>query len=76
MEFRDLRPEMARELHALVDEVARKPNGVRSLSLLIDQAAVLAEYKSNRGSITSRMRRPRCKETYKQQWEDDFFGRK
>ena len=72
----DPRPAMRDELHHLVDIVARKPNGVRALSILIDQANVLADYKSGRGSISSRMRRPRCKETYQQQWEEDFFGRK
>lgn len=67
---------MKTELHHLVELVARKPNGVRVLGILIDQANVLAAYKSGRGSISSRMRRPRCKESFQQQWEDDFFGRK
>ena len=54
----DPRPAMRDELHHLVDVVARKPNGVRALGILIDQATVLSEYKSTRGSIRSRARRP------------------
>ena len=34
---------MQQELHHLVDLVARRPNGVRALSILIDQATVLSE---------------------------------
>ena len=49
---------------------------VQILSILIDQANVLEDYISGKGSISNRMRRPRCKETYQQQWEDDFFDRK
>ena len=52
--MQDPRPAMRDELHHLVDIVARKPNGVRALGILIDQANVLAEYKSGRGSIASR----------------------
>ena len=48
---------MRQELHHLVDLVARKPNGVRALGILIDQATVLSEYKSTRGGITSRAKR-------------------
>ena len=50
----DPRPAMRQELHHLVDLVARKPNGVRALGILIDQATVLSEYKSTRGGIASR----------------------
>ena len=53
----DPRPEMKAELHHLVELVARKPNAVRAMSILIDQATVLAEYKSKRGSIQSRARK-------------------
>ena len=55
----DPRPEMKAELHHLVELVSRKPNAVRAMGILIDQATVLAEYKSTRGSIASRARRPR-----------------
>ena len=65
--MRDPRPEMRDELHHLVDIVARKPNGVRALGILIDQATVLSEYKSNRGDIRSRARKPRKPEP------DPFF---
>ena len=57
----DPRPAMKDELHHLVEVVAHKPNGVRALSILIDQANVLAAYKANRGPIHSRGRRPRPK---------------
>jgi len=50
----DPRPEMKAELHHLVELVSRKLNGIRALSILIDQATVLAEYKSTRGSIQFR----------------------
>ena len=53
----DPRPAMRDELHQLVDVVARKPNGVRALGILIDQATVLSEYKSTRGGIASRAKR-------------------
>ena len=66
---------MRDELHSLVDIVARKPNGVRALSILIDQANVLAEYKSNRGSIASRARRPRHRDSEDNTWADEFFGK-
>ena len=39
---------------------------VQILSILIDQANVLEDYISGKGSISNRMRRPRCKETYQQ----------
>ena len=48
---------MRDELHHLVDLVARKPNGVRALGILIDQATVLSVYESTRGSIRSRARK-------------------
>ena len=71
----DPRPAMRDELHHLVEIVARKPNGVRALSILSDQANVLANYKSGRGTIASRGCRPRCKETWQKDWEDGFWGR-
>ena len=72
----DPRPAMRDELHHLVEIVARKPNGVRALSILIDQANALANYKWGRGTIASRGRRPRCKETWQKDWEDGLWGRK
>ena len=74
----DPRPAMRDELHHLVDIVARKPNGVRALSILIDQANVLAAYKANRGSISSRARRRRPQpdqEKVNESWRD-FLGEK
>ena len=53
----DPRPAMSDELHRLVDVVARKPNGVRALGMLIDLAMVLAAYKANRPGISGRARR-------------------
>ena len=50
---------MQQELHHLVDLVARRPNGVRALSILIDKATVLAQYKTTRAGIGSRARRPK-----------------
>ena len=73
--MKDPRQAMRDELHHLVEIVARKPNGVRALSILIDQATVLSEYKSNRGSIQSRARRPRHRQAEDNAWTDEFFGK-
>ena len=70
----DPRPAMRDELHHLVDIVARKPNGVGALSILIDQAHVLAAYKSTRGSIESRAAKPRRKPKSESDWVDGLFG--
>ena len=59
MAHHDPRPAMREELHHLVNIVSRKPNAVRAMGILIDQATVLSEYKSNRGSIGDRQRKPR-----------------
>ena len=72
--MQDPRPAMRDELHHLVDIVARKPNGVRALSILIDQATTLANYKANRGSIQSRAAKPRRKPKSETDWADGFFG--
>ena len=50
----DPRHQLRDELIELVDVVARKPNGVRALGILIQQAEVLARYKSNRKGIGAR----------------------
>lgn len=65
---------MRDELHHLVDIVARKPNGVRALSILIDQATTLANYKSNRKGIGSRCNPPRRRPRNEDDWADQFFG--
>ena len=67
---------MRDELHHLVEIVSRRPNAIRAMSILIDQANVLADYKANRGSISSRARRPRLRDPGDNDWADDFFGRK
>jgi len=44
----DPRPAMRDELHHLVDIVTSKPNGVRTLSILIDQARPKAQERDRR----------------------------
>ena len=67
---------MRDELHHLVEIVSRRPNAIRAMNILIDQALVLSNYKANRGSISSRARRPRHRNPGDNDWADDFFGKK
>lgn len=72
----DPRPAMKTELHHLVEVIARKPNSIRALNILLDQAIVLSEYKNGRGSISSRARRSRVRRAEDNAWADEFFGLK